>query len=399
MASKETPEQREHRLRKVPGETSDARAKRLRSEYAQVNADRLREYRRQHREANRERAREYRREYRNANLEREREYKRNWMREARAREKANPAETARRREEKALRETKQEERRRKDRERAKAWAEKNPERLREQQRAWDERNKERRREIARNYYHRHRDEVRAAMRERNAERRRDPAVIAGRKEYVANNREHLNALQRARREANRGAVNKDQQERKRIEKRRIELGLPKIPRHRSLKNDRREHEQSAEQFFSRRRTAEHKRKLRTEREKVELATHRAQVVDERAAAAAGEKVLRGYLAHKLVSDTITQYLQTADGARLREEVRMDLIARRARGGGHVDPAVEARRRATPICVEALNEKLKMKMVIPKPAGREMKQNRTGTPQDTGPVTGIPGAHKPGPRVR
>lgn len=369
-----------HRLRHIEGETADERATRIRAEYRTNNRGRSKAYR-------------------EANLEHVREYHRNWMRAERARRKANPEETARRREERDQRETKQEERRRKDRERAKAWRAKNPERARERSQAWNEKNAERRREIARNYHHRHRDDRLALMRDDNAKRRRDPATIAKRKEYVAQNREHLNELQRARRKANRDEVNKEQNERKRIEKRRVELGLPKIPRHRSLKNDKREHEQSAEQFFSRRRTAEQKKKLRRESEKVELAAHRARTADERSATAAGEKALRGYLAHKLVSDTVTQYLKTAEGAELREEVRMDLIARRARGGAYVDPALEARRRATSRCVEALNKQLKMKMYVPKPARQTMQRDQTDATQNTGPVTGIPGTHGPGRQMR
>lgn len=342
-----------------------------------------------------EHKRRYAREYRAANADKLRESKRAWLEENRKRHNSTNREGARHRKEEAV---KTEERRRKDRERAKAWAAKNPERVREQRKAWNERNADRRREIARNYHHRHRDERLAVMREQNAERRRDPTVTEQRRQYVNRNRVHLNELQRARREANREEVNRQQRERKRIEKRRIELGLPKIPRHRSLKNDKREHQLSAEYFFRRRRTAEQKRALRREREGVELSAHRARIGADNATSHVGDKVLRAFLAHKFVSRTVDRYLLTAQAAQLREEVRMDLIARRARGGELTDRDLEVRRRATNYCVKQINERLQMKMYIPKRPVVTTTKNHTRAAEDISLFVNTPRTQKSVPRV-
>lgn len=93
----------------------------------------------------------------------------------------------------------------------------------------------------------------------------------------------------------------------RVEKQRVEIGLPKIPRHRSLKSDKREHQLFAEQFFSRRRTAEQNKTLRRERQGVELAAHRARIGADSATRDVGDEVLRAFIAHRYVSDTVDRY--------------------------------------------------------------------------------------------
>ena len=237
-------------------------------------------------------------------------------------------------------------RRTRDRQRVHEWAAAHPDRARERSRAWSEQNPDRRRELQRNYYQRNQQERRRATREQNTRRRQDPAQREQDRQYQAARREVRNAQQTARLsdpEA-RDKHNQEQNERRRRERRRHQLGLPPRRTHRATINEREANASAAHGFFSRRRGAGEIRVLREEQAEV------------RAAATLASDALWGQkLAARIRADAtrpvrtaaaVNELLATEVGTRLREEVKMDSIARRVRGAEpYPDAGAEVRRRA------------------------------------------------------
>lgn len=233
-----------------------------------------------------------------------------------------------------------------ERERVRAWATANPERVRQRQQAWNAQNPERVREHKRNYYHRNREARQAAGRDQNARRRRNPAEREKARQYQAKHRERRNLRQKERRSTPEGRAqhNREQNERRARERRRRELGLPPRSMHRATINERVRNAAAAEEFFTRRRNS---RELRLLGE--ELAEVRAE------AALASAARWRANLAAQIRADAerpariaaaVSRLLETHDGIRLKEEVRMDSIARTLRGKGpYPDLDAETRRRA------------------------------------------------------
>jgi hypothetical protein len=240
-------------------------------------------------------------------------------------------------------------RRERARERVRAWAAANPERVRERQRAWSENNRERIREHKRNYYHRHLKARQAASRDQNARRRQDPAEREKARQYQVAHHQRRNLRQNERRSnpAVRQKYNRQQNERRARERRRRQLGLPVRRMHRATINERARNAAAAEAFFTRRRTPSELRLLAEE-----LAEVRAE------GALASEAQWRTNLAVQIRADVerparlaaaVSRLLETADGARLKEEVRMDSIARSLRGlGPYPDLDAETRRRAASV---------------------------------------------------
>jgi len=138
--------------------------------------------------------------------------------------------------------------------------------------------------------------------------------------------------------------NQEQNERRRRERRRHQLGLPPRRAHRATINEREANGSAAHAFFSRRRGAGEIRLLREGQAEV------------RAAASLASDALWGQeLAARIRADAtgparaaaaVNELLATEVGTRLREEVKMDSIARRVRGAEpYPDAGAEVRRRA------------------------------------------------------
>jgi hypothetical protein len=237
-------------------------------------------------------------------------------------------------------------RRTRDRQRVHGWAAAHPDRARERSRAWSEQNPDRRRELQRNYYQRNQEERRRANREQNTRRRQEPAQREQERQYQAARREVRNDQQRVRRSDPevRDKHNQEQNERRRRERRRRQLGLPPRRTHRATFNEREANGSAAHAFFSRRRGAGEIRLLREEQAEV------------RAAASLASDALWGQeLAARIRADAtapartaaaVNELLATEVGTRLREEVKMDSIARRVRGAEpYPNAEAEVRRRA------------------------------------------------------
>ena len=237
-------------------------------------------------------------------------------------------------------------RRTRDRQRVHEWAAAHPDRARERSRVWSEQNPDRRRELQRNYYQRNQEERRRATREQNTRRRKDLVQRERERQHQAARREVRNAQQMARLsdpEA-RDKHNQEQNERRRRERRRRQLGLPPRRTHRATINEREANGSAAHAFFSRRRGAGEIRLLREGQAEV------------RAAASLASDALWGQeLAARIRADAtgparaaaaVNELLATEVGTRLREEVKMDSIARRVRGAEpYPDAEAEVRRRA------------------------------------------------------
>ncbi|MBW4031794.1 MAG: hypothetical protein HIU88_03920 [Acidobacteria bacterium] len=233
-----------------------------------------------------------------------------------------------------------------DRRRAREWAAAHPDRARERSRAWSEENPDRRREHQRNYYQRNQEQRRRVAREQNTRRRHDPAQREREREYQAANRESRNAQQRIRRSDPqvRDKDNHEQNERRRRERRRRQLGLPPRRPHRATITERENNASAARAFFSRRRGAGDIRLLRHEQAEIQAAASLASDAFWRASLEARMRAD----AHKpaRIAAVVNELLATERGSRLREEVRMDSVARRLRGAEpYPDAEAEARRRA------------------------------------------------------
>lgn len=232
------------------------------------------------------------------------------------------------------------------RERVRAWAAVNQGRARERQRAWNAKNPERVREHKRNYYHRNRETRQAAGRDQNARRRLDPGEREKARQYQAEHREQRNLRQNERRSTPeaREKHNREQNEGRARERRRRELGLPPRSMHRATINERARNAASADEFFTRKCNSRELRRLGEELAEVQAET-----------APASEARWRADLATRIRADAerpariaaaVSRLLETGDGIRIKEAVRMDSIARTLRGiGPYPDLDAEVRRRA------------------------------------------------------
>jgi len=242
----------------------------------------------------------------------------------------------------------QEVRRQRERDRARAWAKAHPEEVRARQQAWVESNRERVRQQKLAYYYRHHEERKYAGRERNTARRQNPVAQAQALLYRESERDRNKARATARRTdtATREAHNRYQNEWRRRERRRIQLGLPRRLAHRPTKNERIDHERAANEFFSRHRTRTDRLGLREDGAVVRTAayidaTHRDRTLARRAATMLAEAQRPARL-----NAAIDAHLASRAGIRLREEVRMDDLARRLRGApAYLNLETELRRRA------------------------------------------------------
>jgi hypothetical protein len=272
-------------------------------------------------------------------------------RESRERYKAADPERARRQHVESQRCTRQrqraeEARRKLARQRVRDWTAANPERARARKEAWKQQHPERVREHKRNYYARNREQRQRAAREQNARRRQDPSTLEQEQQYRAANRDRLNEQQRARRSDpnTRARDNQVQNERRRLDRRLRKLGLPSHPAHRTTLNERAANADAAERFFTRKRSVRDVRILREELAEVRDEASLASV--ERWRAALEARIQADAERPARIRGLLDKYLATTAGSTLREDVRMDSIARQLRGAGaYSDPTAELRRRA------------------------------------------------------
>lgn len=246
----------------------------------------------------------------------------------------------------------QEAARAKNRERVKAWAAANPEKVKARREAWKAKNADRQREHARNYYHRHLDERRAAARAQNAKRRADPEVREAEREYRASRRDVLNEQQNARRSESeaRQRHNEEQNIRRKVDRRLHKLGLPPRPKHRWTIDERLQMEREQAAAAKRRWTKPDIAKLQEEAAAIRGEAYWAS--PDRFQEKLEARIQADLDRPKRLAAAVDALLDGREGRRLREEVRMDSIARQLRGADpYPDPAAEARRRAAELIIE------------------------------------------------
>lgn len=282
-------------------------------------------------EAQRERRRANREKYKAADADRVRQQNRDSMRRSRERARALKA------------------RQERDRARVKAGTAANPERAAARRDAWAEQHPDRVREHQRNYYHRNREVRQAASRDQSARRREDPAVREMARQYQAARLEHRNAQQNARRSdpSVREKLNREQNERRRRERRRQALGLAPRPMHRATINERARNAAEAAAFAARKWSKQDLQRLQEELREVRAETARS---PHGRWAAELEAQIRADAAKPARLDAaIDRHLRGRAGPVLREEVRMDSIARELRGvGPYPNVEAEVRRRAAAV---------------------------------------------------
>jgi hypothetical protein len=229
----------------------------------------------------------------------------------------------------------QKERREKDRQRAARWREANPDRVRERQRRWVSENPEKVREYQRRHYERNRD-ARLAQARRSRDENPEKVKAAAR-DWQQRNREHLSEWQRQYRAENADAYArslKSNRDSKRLARRLKSLGLPPKRVHRPRAAERRAHEAESQEFFDRQPAASARKRLMDE----------YKPLDQSAMDAWSS---RSALARRRDAQLSRFRRQLAAGASrvpaIREEVRMDAVARRVRGD-RLDAAAELRQR-------------------------------------------------------
>lgn len=303
----------------------------------------------------------YRREYKKnmtpEQRERAKAYQREWVR-------LNPEKNRQHSRDSARRAREKEAKRVKENERQKAWRDANPEHVRERSEQWRKANLERAREISRDSYHRRKEANAEKQRGRLAELRKDPARQEKHREYQRANREKINARQRELRAANREKVNAYQRERKQIIKRRVELGLPEIKRHRVTKNDRAQYARESAAFYGKKVTQVRLERLQKEAAEVSLQARGARAEQQLTIDSRNDQVLAGYLAHLTVRARVEARLKEIDHPQLREDLRMDLIARQARGGPRGDVDQELRKIALKDVLTDLRSRIKVPLFVP-----------------------------------
>ncbi|OJX69436.1 MAG: hypothetical protein BGO94_13035 [Micrococcales bacterium 72-143] len=119
--------------------------------------------------------------------------------------------------------------------------------------------------------------------------------------------------------------------------------------HRSTINERAQNTAAAAAFFTRRRGTPELRLLRDER--AEVHAEALTVSEERRRAELAAQIQADTRRPARIRALLDKYLATPAGARIREEVRMDSIARQRRGAGaYPDLEKEALRRAAAILI-------------------------------------------------
>lgn len=243
------------------------------------------------------------------------------------------------------------EHREEERARARQFRRDHPEKVREYQRRFRERHPERAAEQARRgserWRDRHAETVRAKQRSTAAERRADDPDDF-RRWYQSN----------IERERARG------REASRLRSRLKKLGLPPRKIRRVYAEERRANVAAGDSFFSRRRSAAEKRQLGNESFDVMPAPHyaldaRARYIERMRARPMSADELRTSAervqaqlrvarlrerASELLPGAVRQVEESSAAARVRNEVRMDAVARRLRGGPALDEAAEVSRR-------------------------------------------------------
>jgi hypothetical protein len=297
-----------------------AKARDWQQRWRAANPELIKEYR--------QRERERRAQYQAANPEKVRQDRRDYEQRRQERLKAEDA------------------RRTKNRQRAREWAAANPDRARAKRKAWNEQHPERARELQRNYHQLNSDERKRAAREQNTRRRKDPAQREREREYQAARSDVRNAGQRVRRADPevRDKLNQEQNERRRRERRRRQLGLPPRRPHRATINERAENAAAASAFFSRRHSPAEVRTLLQKQAEVRAAA--SLTSDSFWAAELAAQIRTDARLPARIAALTNQKLATGEGGRLREEVRLDSIARAQRGAQPYSSLEgEARRRA------------------------------------------------------
>jgi hypothetical protein len=335
----------------------------------------------------RAKAREWQQRWRAANPELIKQYRRR-ERERRAQyQAANPEKVRQDRRDYELRRQErlkaEDARRTQNRQRAREWAAANPERARARREAWNEQHPERVRELQRNYYQRNSDERKRAARDQNARRRKDPAQREREREYQAARSDARSAGQRVRRADPevRDKLNQEQNERRRRERRRRQLGLPPRRPHLATITERAENAAAASAFLSRRHSPSEVRALLQKQAEVRAAT--SLTSDSFWAAELAAQIRADARLPARIAALTKQKLATGEGARLREEVRLDSVARTLRGAQpYANLEAEARRRALAA------------LTIPRAAGRDAK----ATPATTRRRFGTFGVAQRGTRV-
>jgi len=310
--------------------------------------ERLREQRRRWRENNPERLQASRAKWWAENPERRRELNRLSMRRAAQRRKALEARRAAGRRWYA-------DHREQERARARAFRRDHPDKVREYQRRYKERHPERAAENARRSTQQHRDRHAEAYRERNRQ-----AAAERRRKFPDEQR--LRYQQDIERQRKRG------REASRLRSRLKKLGLPPRKIQKVYTDERRRNDAAAQEFFSRRRSAAEVRATR--KELFSITPGRAASIDARirmlsagSFRAAAERLQADLkelrrrdrllaTAAGLYSKALRQVEAGAEGARIREDLRMDAIARQQRGGHPpIDIAAETQRRVHEAAVD------------------------------------------------
>jgi hypothetical protein len=239
-----------------------------------------------------------------------------------------------------------ESRRKADRERVKEWRRTNPERHRERTQRWALEHPQRRREIERASYERNKENYRPRM------RAYDDAHVDEKRErgakWRAENKEHLAQLQRDYRAdpTTNAKVLENNRVRRRLIRRLKKAGLPPKSLHPVTAAVRRNNEKEADAFFTRKRTAEERRRIKQEYtptppELIARWEQRSQLVK----------------ARRRELEAVKAYLAKHEAA-LRDEATLDSRARIARGATPLDVEEEVARRAR----EAVRRTCAMKVV-------------------------------------
>ena len=293
------------------------RAEKEQSAAASAAAEREREYKRRWREEHREEIRAYRAKYHAENRDEVNRENREYMRERAHRLRLQAAKRERQR----------------AREHARYAAD--PEKRRAQIARWREAHPEKNAEYSKRYYERHHGaRLRSAQewRDQNPEKHK-----AAMRDWQQRNREHLSEYQRAYRAERPEAYERAKavaRERSKVQRRLKVLGLPPITKRRVNARDRRSNESSAQEFFEGQRTAVERKRLLNEYTPLDQA-------------ALEPWRSRSPLARRRDAQ-LSRFRRQLDPAAervptIREEVRMDAVARRVRGD-RLDAAAELRQR-------------------------------------------------------
>lgn len=293
------------------------RAEQEQSAAASAAADPKRDYAKRYREEHREEIRAYRANYHAQNRDEVNRKNREYMRERSRRMREQQAKRARQRE----------------REHARYAAD--PEKRRQQIARWREAHPEKNAEYSKRYYERHR---RARLKSAQEWRDQNPEKHArAMKSWQQRNRDSLTEYQRKYRAENPEAYQRAlvaTRDRQRVQRRLKVLGLPPIRKTRVKARDRRVNESAAREFFERERGAAARKRLLSEY--TPLGQEALEVWRERSPLARRRDAQLSRFRRQLESGAARVPV-------IREEVRMDAVARRVRGD-RLDAAAELRQR-------------------------------------------------------